>query len=159
MRITRGQKFMAHAEVEARRATCFRRSVGSVIVRNSQIVSTGYNGPAARQAHCTGLNCQGSDGCKRAIHAEDNAIHRLPLWPNLASYEELTLYTTESPCMPCSHLIIEAGVIKRVFYMHEYRIRDGIELMLHHGVGVFRMTASGYVIDEKTGDLCDDLGS
>ena len=45
--------FMEIAQVVSKRSTCLRRSVGAVIVKNRQIVATGYNGTPSKLEHCS----------------------------------------------------------------------------------------------------------
>ena len=67
--------FIRIAKEIASRSTCPRASVGAVIVRNHRIISTGYNGAAAGEPHCTDVGCDIVNGhCQRAVHAEVNAI-------------------------------------------------------------------------------------
>ena len=49
--------FMEIARVVSKRSTCLRRSVGAVIVKNRQIVATGYNGTPSRLEHCAVTGC------------------------------------------------------------------------------------------------------
>jgi len=146
-RINRHQMFMLMAQAASQRATCFRRSVGAVLVQGSNVISIGYNGPPAGEAHCTGNSCGGEKGCIRSIHAEKNAIERAT-----SSTQGSRLYVTESPCPHCAELIIEAG-IKEVFYLNEYRLTDPIKFLSLCGIKVRRMTPSGYIIDYATNEL------
>ena len=63
------------AQVVASRATCDRKKVGAVIVRDKNILSTGYNGSLSGLPHCeeNGHEME-NDHCVRTIHAEANAI-------------------------------------------------------------------------------------
>ena len=67
------------------------------------------------------------------LHAEANAITKVAKSHN--SSEGATLYITDSPCMECAKLIIQAG-IKRVVYAREYRIIDGVDLLRRVGIEV-----------------------
>ena len=74
---------MEIAQVVSKRSTCLRRSVGAVIVKNRQIVATGYNGTPSKLEHCSVTGClreqlkvpsgQMHELC-RGIHAEQNAV-------------------------------------------------------------------------------------
>ena len=129
------------AEVVSKRCTCLRRWYGAVIVKNDEVISTGYVGAPRGRANCTDLGfCQRDklsiprgqryELC-RSLHAEANAITKVARSNN--SSDGATLYITASPCMECSKLIIQAG-IKRVVYHELYRITDGIELLRRAGV-------------------------
>lgn len=77
MRISREQMFMDIAEIVAKRSACLRNNVGAVIVnKENNIVAIGYNGVPSGIPHCTSECC--IKGCSLAIHAEDNAIRRMP---------------------------------------------------------------------------------
>jgi dCMP deaminase len=67
------------------------------------------------------------------LHAEANAITKIARSGN--NSDGATLYVTDSPCIECSKLIIQAG-IKRVVYSREYRLTDGIDLLQRAGVAV-----------------------
>lgn len=139
-RITRDELFMDIAQAFARRATCPRAQVGAVIIRDKRIISTGYNGAPASMAHCTEVGCKLPDqpqtgpitqGCERSVHAEANAIA-------YAAREGIalrgaTLFTTHSPCVTCSQLIINAG-IREVVYNIAYRDQRGLDLLDEAGV-------------------------
>ena len=106
---------MQIARVVATRATCPRRHVGAVIVRNRQILSTGYNGSPPGQAHCTEIGCLMEDGrCIRTLHAEQNAIIQAAL--HGISTEGATLYCTCRPCHVCARMIVGAGIVRVVYF-------------------------------------------
>jgi len=149
-RIGRHQMFMQIAEVVSRRSTCFRRNVGAIITAGNSIVSIGYNGPPSGDPHCTGNGCAHPvNGCYRAVHAEVNALDRIPdvrgPWD---------MYVTESPCPNCAEAIIDS-VVNRVFYLHEYRLAAGRTKLMQARIQLYRMTPSGYIIDVATGELVE----
>jgi len=126
--------FMRMASVASTLATCPRKSVGAVIVRNKRIVTTGYNGSIEGQPHCEDEGCMMEDGhCIRTIHSESNAI--VQAGRTGANIEGCTIYVTASPCFNCFKLIAGAG-LKRIVFGELYRderIREfskaaGIEL-------------------------------
>ncbi len=103
----------------ATRATCERKHVGAVIVRDRTILSTGYNGSIRGLPHCEDVGCVIEDGhCVATVHAEANAI--LQAASNGVAIRGAELYTTASPCWPCFKLIANAG-ISRVYYGEFYR--------------------------------------
>lgn len=108
------------------RATCLRRKVGAVVAMEGRIISTGYNGPAYGLQHCGPDTCNLEHSCTRAAHAEANAIAAAAKFG--VSLQGATLYCTLSPCTTCANLIINAG-IKKVYYLNEYRVNDGILLL------------------------------
>lgn len=146
MRISRHQMFMEIAHVIAKRSTCARGSVGAIIVHDRNIIATGYNGPAPGEPHCTGKTCADPPvGCKRSIHAEINAVAKIPSFHR----DNLIAYITDSPCPHCLKRMIDAGV-RVVVFTNLYRINEHLK---ETPIGVYRMTPSGYIIDFKTGEL------
>ncbi len=127
--------FMRIAEVVASRATCDRKHVGAVIVRDRTILSTGYNGSIRGLPHCDEVGHMMEDGhCVATIHAEANAI--IQAAKNGVSIDGGAIYITASPCWPCFKLIANAGLRRIVFgeFYRDSRIfeiaqRLGIELV------------------------------
>lgn len=155
MRISRHQLFMQVAEVISRRSTCYRRNVGAVIVANKNIISMGYNGPATGEPHCTGNECTTNGICTRAIHAEINALDHVRLSENNSpTKKNWSMYVTESPCPHCAAAIADSQ-ISEVFYLNQYRLIEGIDVLLEGGVTVWRMTPSGMIINYRTGELVE----
>ena len=131
------------AETVLERGTCLRRNFGAIIVKNDEIVSTGYVGAPRGRLNCCDLGyCtreklnipkgQRYELC-RSVHAEANAITKLARSSN--NSDGSTLYVTASPCIECAKLIIQAG-IKRVVYAEKYRLNEGIELLERAGIKV-----------------------
>ena len=127
--------FMRIAEEVSTRATCDRRRVGAVIVRDRMILSTGYNGSIRGLPHCDEAgHMMENDHCVATIHAEANAI--LQAARNGVRIDGAEIYTTASPCWSCFKMIANAG-IRRIYYgafYREQRIFDvaerlGIELV------------------------------
>lgn len=115
------------AAVISKRADCKRAQVGCVITLNHRIISSGYNGPLLSK-DCSAANCNVTEKCKHAVHAEANAIaaasmQGIPL-------KGSTLYCTHCPCYDCAKLIIQSG-IKHVVYMNDYKTNnEGFFLLL-----------------------------
>lgn len=131
-RPTWDEYFMELAEVVAKRSTCNRRSVGTVLVRDKRILTTGYNGSPPGQAHCIDVGCLMVDNhCVRAIHAEQNAIIQAAL--HGIDLRGATCYVTSSPCVHCSKMLIAAG-IKRIVYLDAYTESLGQEMARQAGV-------------------------
>ena len=103
----------------ATRATCDRKHVGAVVVRDRTILSTGYNGSIRGMPHCDEVGHMMESGhCVATVHAEANAI--LQAAKNGVRIEGATLYTTASPCWPCFKLIANSGCV-RIVYGEFYR--------------------------------------
>jgi dCMP deaminase len=128
------QYFMDIARQVATRATCDRKHVGAVIVRDKTILSTGYNGSLRGLDHCSEVGHLMEDGhCVRTVHAEANAI--LQAAKNGVGIDSGSIYTTASPCWPCFKLIANSGLTRICFgeFYRDQRIfefgeRLGIEL-------------------------------
>ena len=127
--------FMRIAVEVASRATCDRKHVGAVIVRDKSILATGYNGSIRGLNHCDEDGHMMEDGhCVRTIHAEANAI--IQAARNGVRIDQGTIYVTASPCWGCFKMIANAGIQRIVFgeFYRDERIfrfseRLGIELV------------------------------
>ena len=112
------QYFLNVAEVVSTRATCPRRAVGSVIVKDKQILSSGYNGAVRNTSHCTEVGCLIEDNhCQRVIHSEVNALIQAAKYG--ISVNEATIYINTFPCFNCTKLLINSG-IKRIIFNGMY---------------------------------------
>ena len=101
--------------------------VGSVIVKDNNILAFGFNGmPTGMSNECK--NANGSTK-KEVIHAEANAICKLA--KSTGSSEGATLYSTLSPCVECAKLIMQSG-ISRVLFRETYKDEAGIILLLNN---------------------------
>ena len=125
------KSYLEMAHVWAKNSYCRRRQVGALIVKDRMIISDGYNGTPSGFENV----CEDETGSTKqyVLHAEANAITKVAKSNN--SSEGATLYVTDSPCIECSKLIIQAG-ISRVVYDREYRITDGLDLLRRAGVQV-----------------------
>lgn len=125
------KSYLRMALVWSANSYCKRRKVGAILVKDRMIISDGFNGTPSRFENI----CEDEEGKTKpyVLHAEANAISKVAKSGNDSS--GATLYVTDAPCMECSKLIIQAG-IKRVVYMIEYRVRDGIDLLRRAGVEV-----------------------
>ena len=105
-----------------------RRKVGCLIVKDTQIISEGYNGtPCGFDNNCEYIDHVDEMYTKpEVLHAESNAITKLARSTN--SSEGATMYVTCSPCFDCAKLIIQAG-IKRVVYKSLYTNKNCMEAL------------------------------
>ncbi|NQV08284.1 deaminase [Candidatus Woesearchaeota archaeon] len=111
--------FMDIAEQVATRSTCDRKYVGAVIVRDKNILSTGYNGSMRGSSHCDEAgHLMENTHCVRTVHAEANAIAQAA--KNGVSIDNSEIYITASPCFYCFKLCINSG-IKKIYYKEFYR--------------------------------------
>lgn len=114
--------FLRIAEAVASRSTCRRvpEGVGAVLVRDKQILATGYAGSFRGMPHCTDVGClidEKTGGCIRTVHSELNAI--LQAAQHGVSVEGAVIYTTMSPCWDCFKALINGG-IKDIHYSTEH---------------------------------------
>jgi dCMP deaminase len=142
--------FMRIAREVSTRATCDRKHVGAVIVRDRSILATGYNGSIRGLEHCDEAGHMMEDGhCVRTIHAEANAI--IQAARNGVRIEGGAIYVTASPCWACFRMIANAGLVQIVFgefyrdpRIFEFAQRLGIELTkLGEGSGTVTPAPSG----------------
>jgi len=151
--------FMALAEQVGQRATCLRRSVGAVIVKDKRILATGYNGPPSGVAHCEDVGClrevrgipSGSQHelC-RGIHAEQNAV--IQAAKHGIAIDGSTIYCTHQPCVLCAKILLNAGV-REIVFSQPYPDPLAEELLAEAGVVPRRLDlgAEPSVSPEPTG--------
>lgn len=135
---------MTIAEMVAKRSTCLRRHVGAILVKDKRILATGYNGAPAGLKHCEEVGCirqnssipsgERHELC-RGLHAEQNAIIQ-------AAYHGIsiagsTLYCTNKPCVICSKMLINAGIVK-VFYEKGYDDPLADQMITESGIETVR---------------------
>jgi dCMP deaminase len=125
------QRYLDMARIWAQNSYCQRRQVGALVVKDSMIISDGYNGTPSGFENV----CEDETGVTKpyVLHAEANAITKLARSSN--NSDGATIYITASPCIECAKLIIQAG-IKRGVYGEKYRLMDGIELLQRAGIEV-----------------------
>lgn len=122
--------YMAMANELAKLSYANRAKVGCLIVKDTHIISEGYNGtPKGMSNECEDHKFT---TFPYVLHAESNAIAKLAR--STSSSENATVYTTMAPCYECSKLIIQSG-IKRVVYESNYH-SNGIGLLELAGVCV-----------------------
>lgn len=134
-RPTWDEYFAEIAYQAAKRSTCLRKKVGAIIVKNKNILSTGYNGSISGLDHCEDKGCLMENGhCIRTVHAEANSI--INAARHGIKIEGGTIYTTASPCWHCFKLIANSGINKIIFAelysdpkIEQYSKQTGIELI------------------------------
>jgi dCMP deaminase len=114
--------FMKVAYLVSERSTCLRRKVGAVLVKDRQILATGYNGAPSGITHCEVTGClretlkipsgERHEIC-RGLHAEQNVL--LQAARHGVSVQGSSLYITNAPCSICSKMIVNAGIREVVF--------------------------------------------
>ena len=129
--------FLKLANAASSRATCDRGKSGCVIVRDKQLLATGYVGSPADLPHCDDVghlmkkviqeNGEISEHCLRTVHAEQNAICQAA--KRGISIEGATVYTRMTPCRTCAMLLINCG-IKKVVCERKYQLAEESEQLL-----------------------------
>ena len=129
--------YLKMAEQWSALSHCKRKKVGAIIVKDSMIISDGYNGTPAGFDNC----CEDDDGNTHwyVLHAEANAILKVAKSTN--NCKDATLYLTLSPCKDCSKLILQAG-ITRVVFRNAYKDTAGIDFLIDSGVNVTQIENS-----------------
>jgi dCMP deaminase len=140
------QYFLTITRQVAERSTCLRAKVGAVIVRDKNILATGYNGSPAGLPHCLDVGCliyrtvtpngETEENCFRTIHAEINAITQAA--KNGAAIRGAHVYITHSPCIHCFKVLINTGV-ERVVFEKEYKLHTLRELQQYTNLELARV--------------------
>lgn len=138
--------FIDIAVLVSSRSTCLRKQHGAVIVKDRQILSTGYNGTPSKITHC--------DTCFReehniphgtmyelcrSVHAEANAITQAA--KHGIAINGATMYITGMPCLMCARLIINAGIkeVVTAFDEHEDQFAASLELLKEAKINIRRI--------------------
>lgn len=126
--------FLDLANAASKRATCNRGKSGCVIVRDRQVLATGYVGSPSGLPHCDDVghlmkkvmqeNGEVTEHCVRTVHSEQNAICQAA--KRGISIEGSTIYTRMTPCRTCAMLLINCGII-RVVCERKYQLASESE--------------------------------
>jgi len=149
-RLTWDQYFMTITQQVAERSTCNRAKVGAVIVRDRNILATGYNGAPAGMPHCTEAGCliyesktpygEVEQNCFRTIHAEINAIAQAA--KNGSNIKDSSIYVTHTPCIHCIKVLVNTG-IKTVYYESPYKLHTLEEILQNTRVHLEKVRLPG----------------
>ena len=136
--------FMEFARTAAKRATCNRGRSGCVIVRDNQILTTGYVGAPAGLPHCDDVGHEmrtviyddesRSQHCVRTAHAEQNAVYQAAKLG--IALEGSTLYCKMTPCETCSGMIINSGIIRVIAEKDYHRGTKTKNMFKQAGIGL-----------------------
>ena len=129
------KKYIEIAEKISELSYAERKKVGCIIVKDSVIISDGFNGTPTGYPN----ECEDSNGLTKwyTLHAEANAIMKL-VRNGCVSCVNSTLYLTLSPCKDCSKLILQSG-ISNVIYKEEYRDTQGIDFLRNSGINIRKL--------------------
>jgi dCMP deaminase len=142
--------FMRIAEETAKLSYAERLKVGTVIVKNNQTISTGYNGTFAGFDNC----CETKEYIDRGLmggewvskthpevyHSEANSLYKLA--QSTESAAGASMITTHSCCLPCAMAIAACG-ISEFYYKNAYRDESGLDFLRRAGVNVFHCEDAG----------------
>ena len=120
---------MRMAEELAKRSTCARNQVGSVVTTAdlTQVLGIGYNGNARGLPNACDSAEAGRCGC---LHSEANALIKAG-----AQIQGKLMFVTVGPCVMCAKMIVNSNV-SRVYYRTAYRDRAGVAVLEQAGVDV-----------------------
>ncbi len=135
--------FLGIARVVALRSNCMKRKVAALIVKDRRIISTGYNGTPRGVTNCNEGGCPRCNSFEKSgvglgecycSHAEENSIVQ-------AAYHGVTikggsLYSTYSPCLICTKMIINSGIEEVVYNVHYPMGDESLKLLREAGVEV-----------------------
>jgi dCMP deaminase len=135
--------FMNIAKVVATRSNCMKRKVAAIIVKDRRVISTGYNGTPRGARNCNEGGCPRCNGMAASgtaldeclcSHGEENAITQAAY--HGISLKGSTLYTTFAPCLQCTKLIINSGIVE-VVYNKDYTLNDrALALLMECGIAL-----------------------
>jgi dCMP deaminase len=137
--------FLKIAQLASTRSTCKRRHVGAVLVKEKNILATGYNGAPSGLPHCADVGClreqdnipsgQRHELC-RGLHAEQNAI--IQAASHGVSIQGAVLFCTNFPCVICSKMLINAG-IQIIYYESGYPDALSEQMLKEAGMKLHRV--------------------
>jgi dCMP deaminase len=137
--------FLQIAKLTATRSTCLRRKVGALLIKDRNILATGYNGAPTGITHCEETGCirerdkvpsgERHELC-RGLHAEQNAI--IQAAHHGVSIEGAELFCTNFPCIICSKMLINAG-IRSIYYLDGYPDHLSEQMIKEAGLTIYKL--------------------
>ncbi len=130
------QYFMNIAREVSSRSNCIKRKVAAIVIKDKRIISTGYNGTPrgtknCNEGGCARCNSYATGGTKldecTCSHGEENSIVQASY--HGVSLKDAIIYTTFSPCLTCSKMIINSGITE-VVYNVDYPLADTAKNLL-----------------------------
>ncbi|MGD9021466.1 MAG: deaminase [Lysobacterales bacterium] len=123
--------YMQFAETIARRSTCTRLDVGTVITTTDyrKVLAVGYNGNASGLPNSCDRDEPGNCGC---LHSEENAVINC----DAPRHTEKFVFVTHLPCAACAKRLINMGNVVRVIYKNDYRNKDSLDMLQSVGIEV-----------------------
>ncbi len=137
--------FMNIARVVASRSNCIKRKVAAIIVKDKRVISTGYNGTPRGARNCSEGGCPRCNSMTESgtaleeclcSHGEENAIIQAAY--HGTSVKGAILYTTFAPCLLCTKMIINSGIVE-VVYNEDYPLNEkALSLLRECGIALRR---------------------
>jgi dCMP deaminase len=129
--------FLKLAMLASERATCPRMHCGCVLVKDKNVIATGYNGSIPGDEHCEDAGCiLVENHCVRTVHAEMNALIQAARRGH--GVEGASAYVTNMPCTTCAKSLITAGV-QRVVIFSDYHDTMAEKFFSKAGVAIDRI--------------------
>lgn len=154
MKAERNKYYMDIAERTAQESKARRLQVGSVVVKNNQIIATGCNGTfPGHDNNCENETVSDLNGYEIVLttkptvfHSEENAILRIA--KSTESADGATMYTTHACCLNCAKMIAGSG-IRNFFFKNMYRDASGLEFLSLCGVKVCQIDDNGEPVNGR----------
>lgn len=132
--------FMDMAYMAATRATCPRRHVGAILVKERKLLGSAYNGSPAGTPDCYEDGCMMTESyeqvngqmikkerCVRTIHAEQNLL----LFTDRDDRQGATVYVTDQPCWTCTNMLANSGIVEIVYHRSYSKDHQQVTHLLH----------------------------
>ena len=122
---------MEFAKLIAKRSTCKRLKVGTVITTTDyrKVLAVGYNGNASGLPHTCDRDEPGNCGC---LHSEENAAINC----DAPRQTDKFVFVTHLPCRMCAKRLINMGNVRKIIYGKNYRDQDSLEILRKVGIEV-----------------------
>ena len=129
------QIYMRLAVDLSKRSTCQRLKVGTVITTLDyrKILAVGYNGNASGLKNGCDRDVPGNCGC---LHSEENAVINC----DVPRYVEKLVFCTHLPCEMCAKRLINLGNVKKIMFLHDYRVKKSIKILNNAGISIAKFT-------------------
>lgn len=121
--------YMEFAEAIARRSTCKRLQVGTVITSTDfrKVLAVGYNGNASGLPNSCDRDEVGHCGC---LHSEENAVINCDSPRSIEKF----VFVTHLPCAMCAKRLVNLGNVRKVIYKREYRSQESLTILKTTGI-------------------------
>ena len=130
--------YMNFAAQIARRSTCKRLQVGTVITTTDyrKVLAVGYNGNASGLPNSCDRDEPGNCGC---LHSEENAVINC----DTPRHIEKVVFVTHMPCAMCAKRLINLGNVRTVYYAQDYRSTASMQLFEQAGIAIMQLDPHG----------------